>query len=94
MLLSKTDLLTEDGALYETHLDVMPDSFCTYQVRQSTNNMPSISRGVETVFLNREQAVSIAKTILLHEGYTIAKNQPNETVHQGPTPINPDPVQG
>lgn len=70
-LLSKTDLLTEDGALYETHLDMLTDAHCVYRIAQSTNNMPHISSGTETVFMNRDQAVSIAKTILRNEGYDI-----------------------
>ena len=71
-LLSKTDLLTENGALYETHLDVLTDKYCTYRIVQSTNNMPHIDEGSETVFMNRDQAVAIAKTILRNEGYNIA----------------------
>lgn len=70
-LLSKTDLLTEDGALYETHLDVLTDVYCSYRLVQSTNNMPHINKGSETVFMNRDQAIAIAKTILRNEGYDI-----------------------
>ena len=71
-LLSKTDLLTEDGALYETHLDLLTDKYCMYRLVQSTNNMPHINKGSETVFMNRDQAIQIAKTILRNEGYDIA----------------------
>ena len=71
-LLSKTDLLTEDGELYETHLDVLADTHCVYRIEQSTNNLPHISFGTETVFMNRDQAITIAKTILRNEGYDIA----------------------
>lgn len=71
-LLSKTDLLTEDGALYETHLNVLTDTHCVYCIEQSTNNMPHINFGTETVFMNRDQAIQIAKTILRNEGYDIA----------------------
>ena len=72
LLLSKTDLLTEDGALYETQLDVLTDKYCVYRLVQSTNNTPHINKGSETVFLNRDQAIQIAKTILRNEGYDIA----------------------
>ena len=71
-LLSKTDLLTEDGALYETQLDMLTDAYCSYRIVQSTNNMPHINKGSETVFMNRDQAIQIAKTILRNEGYNIA----------------------
>lgn len=70
-LLSKTDLLTEDGALYETHLDMLTDAHCVYRIAQSTNNMPHISPGTETVFMNRDQAIEIAKTILRNEGINV-----------------------
>lgn len=70
-LLSKTDLLTEDGALYETYLDMLTDVYCSYRLVQSTNHMPHINKGSETVFMNRDQAVAIAKTILRNEGYNI-----------------------
>lgn len=70
-LLSKTDLLTEDGALYETQLDLLTDKYCTYCLVQSTNDMPHINKGSETVFMNRDQAVVIAKTILRNEGYNV-----------------------
>lgn len=71
-LLSKTDLLTEDGELYETQLDVLAGTCCAYCLVQSTNNLPPINKGSETVLMNRGQAVSIAKTILRNEGYDIA----------------------
>lgn len=71
-LLSKTDLLTDDGTLYETHLDLLSGDYCTYRLVQSTNDMPHINKGSETVFMNRDQAVSIAKTILRNEGFDIA----------------------
>lgn len=70
-LLSKTDLLTEDGALYETHLDLLSDKYCVYLLSQSTNGIPPISDDRESVFLNRDQAIDIAKTILRNEGYDI-----------------------
>lgn len=72
-LLSKTDLLVENGALHETHLNVTPeDKYCTYELVQNLNGCGHVDSGLETIYLNRDQAVSIAKTILRNEGYDIA----------------------
>lgn len=71
-LLSKTDLLVVDGALHETHLNVGPDKYCAYELVQHLNGLPPVESGMETIYLNRDQAVSIAKTILRNEGYDIA----------------------
>lgn len=71
-LLSKTDLLVEDGSLYETHLNVGLDKkYCVYELVQHLNGLGPIEPGMETIYLNRDQAVSIAKTILRNEGYNI-----------------------
>ena len=71
-LLSKTDLLVSDGALHETHLNVGPDECCVYELVQHLNGQYPVDRGVETIYLNRDQAITIAKTILRNEGYDIA----------------------
>ena len=72
-LLSKTDLLVADGALHETHLNVTPeDEYCTYEIIQHLNGQGPVDTGVETVYMNRGQAIHIAKTILRNEGYDIA----------------------
>ena len=71
LLLSKTDLLIDGGALHETHLNIGPDKYCTYELVQHLNGQGPIEPGVETIYLNRDQAVSIAKTILRNEGYDI-----------------------
>ncbi|ALA46490.1 hypothetical protein BF2512_33 [Dickeya phage BF25/12] len=70
-LLSKTDLVVS-GALHETHLNVMPEAkHCTYELVQHLNGSEPVEPGVETIYLNRDQAVLIAKTILRNEGYNI-----------------------
>ena len=71
LLLSKTDLLVEDGALHETHLNIGPDKYCVYELVQHLNGLGPIEPDVETIYLNRDQAVVIAKTILRNEGYDI-----------------------
>ena len=71
-LLSKTDLLVEGGALHETHLSMTEDKYCAYELIQHLNGQQPAEGAVETVYLNRTQAVHIAKTILRNEGYDIA----------------------
>lgn len=72
LLLSKTDLLVEGGALHETHLNIGPDKHCVYELVQHLNGQEPIEAGMETIYLNRDQAITIAKTILRNEGYDIA----------------------
>lgn len=72
LLLSKTDLLVEGGALHETHLSVGPYKHCVYELVQHLNGQKPIEPGVETIYLNRDQAIQIAKTILRNEGYNLA----------------------
>lgn len=71
-LLSKTDLLVESGALHETHLNITKDRYCLYELIQHLNGLGPVEHGQETIYLNRDQAITIAKTILRNEGYDIA----------------------
>ena len=70
-LISKTDLVVESGALHETHLNITRDKYCLYELIQHLNGMAPAERGQETIYLNRDQAITIAKTILRNEGYSI-----------------------
>ena len=68
MLVSKTDYLAEGGELFETHLDLIQDE---YQVHQSHNGYGHVSKNLESIMLNRDQAIEIAKTILRNEGINV-----------------------
>lgn len=70
MLISKTDYRDEGkGEFYETHLEQRGTD---YYLFQSTNGLGACSLDEETVLMNREQAIDIARGILLNEGYNIA----------------------
>lgn len=66
-LISKTDLLV-DNTFYETLLE--QQTWGDYTILQSTNGVPPLNEGVETVVMDKEQAISIAKSILRNEGIT------------------------
>lgn len=72
-LISKTDYVSADGRIYETHVDmyVEPKQGRCYNILQSTNGLGPVSGSEETVCLTGDQAVAIAKTILRNEGYDI-----------------------
>lgn len=68
MLISKTDYRDEGkGEFYETHLARKGTDYYLYQ---STNGLGACSLDEETVIMNRQQAIDIAKTILRNEGIT------------------------
>ncbi|BBD74664.1 hypothetical protein [Pectobacterium phage PPWS2] len=70
MLISKTDYRGEGkGEFYETHLEKRGT---VYYLFQSTNGAGPVSTDEETVLMNRQQAIDIAKTILRNEGITSA----------------------
>ena len=72
MLVSKTDLLVSSGDTYETLLDLVPDDkYLTYTLEQVVGSSGAIRKDAETVYLNRDQAIEIAKTILRNEGINI-----------------------
>lgn len=71
MLVSKTDWQAGDGALYETHLERDAGKPYHYSLTQSVGDGGSISKTEETVYLNRDQAIEIAKTILRNEGINV-----------------------
>lgn len=68
MLVSKTDWAAENGETYETILERAAGE---YTLVQSTNGAGAVNAPNETVFLNRDQAIEIAKTILRNEGNNI-----------------------
>lgn len=72
-LVRKTDYVAEDNQVFETHLDKYLDKhgLTCYNLIQSNNGLGAISGNEETVCLNGDQAVVIAKTILRNEGYNI-----------------------
>lgn len=72
-LISKTDYIAADGYVYETHVDTYQDGSLgrSYNIIQSNNGCGPVSNTEETVCLNGDQAVVIAKTILRNEGYDI-----------------------
>jgi len=71
VLVSKTDWQARDGALFETHLERNAGTECHYSLTQSLGDGTSVSKTEETVYLNRDQAIEIAKTILRNEGINI-----------------------
>ena len=72
MLVSKTDLLVSSGDTYETLLDLVPDDkYLTYTLEQVVGNSGAIRKDAETVYMNRDQAIEIAKTILRNEGINV-----------------------
>ncbi|BAS69542.1 hypothetical protein [Pectobacterium phage PPWS1] len=72
MLINKTDYHGGGNSeFFETHLDHVQGE---YQLRQAHNGGGPLSHDVETVWMNRQQAIDIAKTILRNEGYSIAKD--------------------
>ena len=72
MLISKTNYIDSGaGEFFETHLDLLQGE---YRLLQSHNGCGPVHRDEETVVMNRQQAIDIAKTILRNEGYSIAKD--------------------
>lgn len=68
MLISKTDYRDEGkGEFYETHLEKRGT---VYYLFQSTNGAGTVSTDEETVLMNRQQAIDIARMILRNEGIT------------------------
>ncbi|AXY81690.1 hypothetical protein [Pectobacterium phage Lelidair] len=72
MLVSKTDFLVSCGDTYETLLDRDPeDKFLAYTLEQVVGIGGAVRNDAETVYLNRDQAIEIAKTILRNEGINV-----------------------
>ncbi|AKN21183.1 hypothetical protein [Pectobacterium phage Peat1] len=72
MLVSKTDFLVSRGVTYETLLDRDPeDKFLAYTLEQVVGIDGAVRNDAETVYLNRDQAIEIAKTILRNEGINV-----------------------
>jgi len=66
VLLQKTDYHAEGkGEFYETHLEQKGDEYHLYQ---SHGGYGHLSKDEESVVMNRDQAIEIAKTILRNEG--------------------------
>lgn len=71
MLVSKTDWVGDGGDTYETTLERDEGKAYHYTILQSTNGSGAVDPPNETVYLNRDQAIEIAKTILRNEGINI-----------------------
>lgn len=72
MLVSKTDFLVSCGDTYETLLDCDPtEKFIVYTLEQVVGLNGAIRNDAETVYLNRDQAIDLAKTILRNEGIQV-----------------------
>ncbi|AXY82068.1 hypothetical protein HOU72_gp18 [Pectobacterium phage Khlen] len=72
MLVSKTDFLVSCGDTYETLLDRdHEDKFLVYTLEQVVGLNGAVRKDAETVYLNRDQAIEIAKTILRNEGINV-----------------------
>lgn len=71
MLVSKTDYVCEANHSYETHLERDAGKSHQYTITQSTDGVGAVAPPNETVYLNRDQAIEIAKTILRNEGINV-----------------------